>query len=81
MAAKFKRCYVVKVGDEIIYISESGRKYDAVVTDIPDRPWHDNSRLPTVSLEFRDLRNKLIRKDRVLPQGICSSNRQIYMVK
>lgn len=60
------------VGKEIVYISRSGRKYDAVITAIPENPGHACCDLPTVSLEFRDERGKLVRKGRVLPVAASS---------
>lgn len=58
------------VGKEVVYVSGSGREYKSVITAIPSRPMHGKHHLPTVSLEFRDERNKLVRKERVLPDGI-----------
>jgi len=57
----------ISIGAEVSYTSASGKTYLAVVTGIPENPWHQDSSLPTVSLEFRDERGKLIRKTRVLP--------------
>lgn len=55
------------IGKEAIYISSTGKKYKATITNIPENPNHGYSHLPTVSLSFRDLNGKLIRKDRVVP--------------
>lgn len=56
------------IGKRVIYTSGSGKEYEAFVTMIPSRPEHAYSPLPTVSLEFRDNRNKLVRKERVIPE-------------
>ena len=57
----------IKIGDQVIYVSRSGKKYVATVTGIPENPWHAYTPLPTVSLSFRNERNKLVRKTRVIP--------------
>jgi hypothetical protein len=57
------------VGESVTYISRSGRSYEAQVTAIPVNPWHGYSPLPTVALEFRDERGKLVRKERVIPSS------------
>jgi len=57
------------IGKEVQYKSRSGKGYKAVITNIPVNPWHgEKVSLPTVSLEFRDERGKLVRKERVLPR-------------
>jgi hypothetical protein len=67
------------VGTTVRYISESGKTYNALVTAIPKNPGHGPGRLPTISLEFRDERNKLVRKQRVTPDsGEWPGNRQVY---
>lgn len=52
-------------GKEVIYISTSGREYKATITNV----WEKDVSPPLVSLEFRDDRNKLIRKYSVLHQS------------
>lgn len=56
------------VGMKVVYRSRSGREYQATITEIPENPWHGYTDRPTVALEFRDQRGKLIRKPRVLPR-------------
>lgn len=70
----------VQVGEAVTYISASGRQWKAVVTTIPENPWHGFTDLPTVSLQFRNERNKLVRKVRVLPQTE-RYRRQVYVRK
>jgi len=55
------------VGKDVTYVSRAGRKYKATITGIPENPFHGDTDKPTVSLEFRDDRGKLVRKNRVLP--------------
>jgi hypothetical protein len=61
----------VAVGSNVVYLSESGREWPAVVTAIHPNG-HKNPKgvtLPCVSLEFRNERNRLVRKKEVLPFG------------
>lgn len=76
----FVREKLPKVGDRVVYTSASGHRYDGTVDAIPNNPGHAYTPFPTVSLSFRDERNKLIRKSRVLPWTGCGSNRQKYAV-
>ena len=68
--AKFAETAVFEewVGKEVRYFSGSGREYVATVDAIPKNPGHGYSPLPTVSLSFRNERNKLVRKARVVPE-------------
>lgn len=54
-------------GRIVIYTSTSGKKYEATAS-LPEKPWHEYTTLPTLKLEFRDERGKLVRKARVLPE-------------
>ena len=65
------------IGKKVKYWSRSGKVYEALITDLPINPYHKNC-LPTVSLEFRDERGKLVRKDRVLPKYDNDNNLQSY---
>jgi hypothetical protein len=65
-------------GVDVEYVSESGRRYRATVELIPVNPGHEGTRLPTVSLSFRNDQGKLVRKARVLPAGVCSKDRQVW---
>lgn len=69
------------VGSTVLYVSSSGKEYDALVVGIPINPGHAGSGDPTVSLEFRDERGKRVYKDRVLPIGIVSGKRQVWKRK
>ena len=60
----------VAAGTRVLYVSSSGRRYDAVVDAIPENPWHEYTKLPTVALSFRNERGKLVRKARVLPSEL-----------
>ena len=66
------------VGRNVLYVSGSGKVYGAIVVGIPENPGHACVPDPTVSLEFRDERGKLIRKERVLPEGASNRKRQIW---
>lgn len=67
------------IGKKVTYISGSGQRYEATVFAIPEKPEHGYSPLPTVSLEFRDERGKLVRKERVIPA--CSTfARRVYEI-
>ena len=70
--SKKEKCIIGKfqelIGKEAIYRSASGIEYLAVITNIPINPEHKNTCFPTVSLEFRNQNNKLMRKERVLPR-------------
>jgi hypothetical protein len=58
---------MIKIGDNITYISKTGQKYLATIISIPEEGQgnHGPEEL-TVGLEFRNTRGKLVRKDRVL---------------
>jgi hypothetical protein len=66
------------VGSNVLYVSGSGKVYEATVVGIPENPGHACSPDPTVSLEFRDERGKLIRIARVLPKEASNTKRQIW---
>lgn len=55
------------IGKCVTYVSRSGHEYKATVTAIPIHPKHGYIDFPTVSLEFRNQRGKLVRKPSVLP--------------
>lgn len=55
------------IGTDVIYYSDSGKKYQATITGIPINPWHGYSKYPTVSLSFRDMQGHVVRKERVVP--------------
>lgn len=57
------------IGREIEYVSGSGRHYVAIVHDIPEKPDHGYTDLPTVMLSFEnaDRPGKRIVKNRVIP--------------
>lgn len=65
-------------GTAVCYVSGSGKTYDATVTAVPENPWHASCPEPTVSLEFRDERGKLVRRERVLPEGASHNRRQVW---
>ena len=69
------------VGKEITYTSGSGKRYKATIDAIPQRPDHKYTDLPTVSLSFRDERNKLIRKERVIPADTSMRGTQVWEQK
>lgn len=69
------------VGKTVIYISESSKEYEALITEIPPYPEHGYSPYPIVSLEFRDSRNKLVRKERVCPYQPKWMITQVYKLK
>lgn len=70
------------VGATVIYVSMSGRAYDALVEALPENPWHAWTTLPTVTLSFRDERRKLVRKSRVMPfEDGRSGDRGRYRIK
>jgi len=54
------------IGLKVIYTSISNREYEATIYNLPEKPYHAEDRLPTVSLEFRDERGKLKKRERVL---------------
>ena len=62
------------IGMQVIYKSRSGIEYPAKITGIPENPWHQGTEFLTVSLEFRDKRNKLVRKNRILPECMSRLN-------
>lgn len=66
------------VGSKVIYVSDSGKEYEAVVVQIPENPGHACTQDLTIGLEFRDDRGKIVRKERVLPDGASSVKRQIW---
>lgn len=68
----------IEIGASVVYVSGSGKTYDAKVTEIPENPWHASCPEPTVSLEFRDERGKLVRIERVLPEEVASRKRQVW---
>jgi len=56
------------IGKHVIYVSASKKEYVAKIVAIPPNPGHKYTCFPTVSLEFRDERGKLVRKERVVPE-------------
>lgn len=60
--------YEELVGREVKYRSGSGKEYVAIVTHIPEKPEHGYIDLPSVSLMFKDVRGKYIKKSRVIPK-------------
>lgn len=66
------------VGSKVIYVSDSGKEYEAAVVQVPENPGHGCTPDLTLALEFRDDRGKLVRKERVLPEGASSVKRQIW---
>ncbi len=58
---------MIEVGYKVTYLSRSNKEYEATVMEIPVNPWHQWTSLPTIRLEFRDQRGKLVRKSRVCP--------------
>jgi len=69
------------VGTAVVYVSASGKEYEATVTGIPENPGHAGTAEPTVSLEFRDERGKLVRKKRVIPTGVGRITRMVWRRK
>jgi dsDNA-specific endonuclease/ATPase MutS2 len=67
-----------KPGDEVEYISGSGKSYVATVVEIPENAWHLSTNLPTLHLTFRDETGRLVRKKRVLPISASLYNRKVY---
>ena len=55
------------VGKEVIYTSGSMKQYHAVITDVPESPFHGFTERPTVSLQFNNEIGKLTKKSRVMP--------------
>ena len=49
----------VEVGDAVTYVSHSGKKYAAIVTEVYEH--FGENLFPQVSLEFRNERQKLVR--------------------
>lgn len=66
------------IGRIVIYTSLSGKDYSAKIYDIPEYPSLGNTYEPIVSLEFRDERNKLVRKERVLPKDGSSYTTTVW---
>lgn len=66
------------IGSQVLYVSSSGKEYVATVVGIPEHPGHRCTSDFTITLEFRDERGKLVRKVRVLPEGVSSIKRQIW---
>jgi len=66
------------IGKTVTYVSGSGKRWTAVITAIPENAYHAEGSgyggLPTVSLEFRNERGKLIRRPAVLPRNERSIN-------
>lgn len=69
------------IGLEVIYTSLSNRDYDAVIYALPKYPYHGEGQLPTVSLEYRDERGKLKRRERCLHVECCSGKTQKWKFK
>lgn len=66
------------VGTTVLYVSSSGKEYEATVVGIPENPGHACCSDPTVSLEFKDERGKRVYKARVLPLEASSIKRQVW---
>jgi len=64
--------------EDVWYISSSGNKYRAIITGVPNNPKHEGTDLLTLSLEFRDVRGKLVRKERVLPECVSNIKEQVW---
>jgi hypothetical protein len=69
------------VGTTVVYVSTSGHAYDAFVEALPENPWHAWTKLPTITLTFRDERGKLVRRSRVTPFKSGQSDRGRYRLK
>lgn len=54
------------IGLKVIYTSISNKEYEATIYNLPINPYHAEDQLPTVSLELRDERGKLHKRERVL---------------
>jgi hypothetical protein len=68
------------IGKTVRYISKSGKSYEATIIKIPVNPYHQNSKYPTVSLEFRNEIGKLVRKERVLPIDVSIHKTQVWVI-
>ncbi len=69
------------VGTTVLYVSSSGKEYEAKVVGIPQNPKHACCPDPTVSLEFRDEIGRLVHKARVLPLEASIGKRQVWKRK
>lgn len=69
------------IGKEVVYTSASFKKYKAIIVGISDNPKNEYTDLPTVSLEFRDEKNKLVKKNRVIPaENYNGSKSRTYII-
>lgn len=69
----------VQIGQKVWYSSDSGQLYMATVTAIPTKGQNPNfPGAPTVSLEFRDARGKLVTKERVLHRSVTGGKRKVW---
>lgn len=61
------------VGQKIVFISTTFREWDAIVISVGEI-WHNNKKpdaLPSVSLEYRNERGKLVRKTNIPAHNWC----------
>lgn len=68
------------IGLTVIYTSGSSREYEAKIYALPKNPYHEGQ-LPTVSLEYRDERGKLKKRERCLHIGIGLGKTQTWKFK
>lgn len=72
---------VIALGATVLYVSDSGKEYEAMVIGIPENPDHAGTPDPTLSLEFLDELGKAVRKERVLPEAAAQVKRQVWRRK
>lgn len=65
----------------VIYVSSSGKEYEATVIGIPENAGHACCPDLTLSLKFYDDRGKVVCKERVLPERASSAKRQVWKRK
>jgi hypothetical protein len=67
-----------KAGDKVEYIAGHDKSYIAIVTGIPDNPWHRGCPLPILSLTFQKESGEIVFEERVLPISVSEFNYHVY---